>query len=161
MRPAVYTPVRRKAGNLRLRAFGLPTTILERPQHYGTPVEFLRCRLDVAARGAYVTVAEFRHDDRFRGIADGGDLLSQLMDGGCDARPDVEAASAQLQASHRSEQRVDDIIDKDEIAHDPSVFVDLQRALLRAPIVRKGRLFLCTNWSATGPARRHSADAAH
>ena len=65
-------------------------TVLERP--FWTPVEFLRCRLDIAPRGAYVTVAEFRHDDRFGGIADSGDLLSQLMDGCWDTRSDVEAA---------------------------------------------------------------------
>ena len=80
------------------RQFGVPAdpfeqcmqTVLERPLR--TPVERVLRRLDGAARGAYVTVAEFRYDDRFRGVADGGELASQLMDGGRDARPDVEAA---------------------------------------------------------------------
>ena len=65
-------------------------TVLERPLRM--PVEFVLRRLDAATRGAYVTVAEFSYDDRFWGAADGGDLPSQLMDGGRDARPDVEAA---------------------------------------------------------------------
>src|SRR5262249_18878429 len=79
------------------------------------------------------TVAEFRYDGRFWGAADGGDLLSQLMDGGRDARPDVEAAWFSRRSLYRSEQRLDDIVDIDEIAHDPTVFVDLQRALLARP----------------------------
>ena len=103
-------------------------TVLEHP--FWMPVEFLLCRLDVAARGAYVTVAEFRHDLRFGGIADGGDLLSQLVDGGRDTRPDVEAAWLGRGFFYRGEQRLDDIVDIDEIAHDVSVFVDLQWALL-------------------------------
>ena len=65
-------------------------TVLERPLRM--PVERVLRRLDGAASGAYVTVAEFRYNHRFRGVADGGDLASQLMDGGRDARPDVEAA---------------------------------------------------------------------
>ena len=39
-------------------------------------------RLDGADRGAHVTIAEFRHDGWFDSVADGGDLASQLMDGG-------------------------------------------------------------------------------
>ena len=41
-------------------------TVVERP--LGTPVELALRRLDVATRSAYVTVAEFRYDDRFRGV---------------------------------------------------------------------------------------------
>jgi hypothetical protein len=102
-------------------------TVLEHPLR--TPVERVLRRLDGAARGAYVTVAEFRYDGRFGGVADGGDPAGQLMDGS-DARPDVEAAGLGCGPLHRSEYRVDDDVDKDEIAHDPTVFVDLQRALL-------------------------------
>jgi len=57
-------------------------TFLERS--LWTPVKLSLCRLDVAPRRANITVAEFRHDGRFWGIADGSDLLSQLMDGGWD-----------------------------------------------------------------------------
>src|SRR5258708_33467726 len=101
---------------------------LERP--LGAPVEFLCCRLDVTSCGTHVTVAEFRHDDRFWGITDGGDLSSQLMDGCRDTRPDVDAAWLRRRSLYRSAQRRDNIVDIDEIAQDPSVFVDFQRALL-------------------------------
>src|ERR1700739_1018561 len=103
-------------------------TVLERPLR--TPVELVLRGLDGATRGAYVTVAEFRYDNRFGGVADGGDFASQVMDGGRDARPDVKAAWLTRRRLHGGQHRVDDIIDKDEIAHDPTVFVDLQRALL-------------------------------
>jgi hypothetical protein len=46
-------------------------TVLERPLR--TPVERVLRQLDGAARGAYVTIAEFRYDDRFGGVADGGE----------------------------------------------------------------------------------------
>src|ERR1700756_424522 len=94
------------------------------------PAEILCCRLNVASCGAYVTVAEFRHDDRFWGSTDGGDLSSQLMDGCRDTRSDVEAARLRRGPLYRREQRLHDIVDIDEIAHDPSVFVDFQGALL-------------------------------
>jgi len=83
------------------------------------------------------------------------------MDGGRDARPDVEAAWLSRRPLHRSEHRVDNIIDKDEIAHDPTVFVDLQRALLARQSCEESDYSRVRIGSATGPARRHSADAAH
>ena len=52
-------------------------TVLKRPLRM--PVEGVLRRLDGAARGAYITVAEFRYDGRFGGVADGGDLASQLI----------------------------------------------------------------------------------
>ena len=52
------------------------------------------------------------------------------MDGCRDTRPDVEAAGISCRSRYRGEQRLDDIVDENEIAQDPSVFVDVQRALL-------------------------------
>ena len=49
------------------------------------------------------------------------------MDRGRDARPDVEALWLSRRYLHSCEYPVDDIIDNDEIAHNPTVFVDLQR----------------------------------
>src|SRR6202012_2456982 len=94
------------------------------------PVEFLHCRLDVAPRCAHVTVAELRPDGRFGSIADDRDFPRQLMDGRRDPRPDVQAAWLSCRSLYRGEQRRDDIFDENEIAQDPSVFVDVQRHLL-------------------------------
>src|SRR2546429_8614899 len=99
--------------------------VLER--YFGTPAELVLRWLDVATGSAYVTIPEFRYDCRFRGVADAGELASQLADSGRAARPNVEAAWLRRRRLNRRAHRVDDIIDKDEIAHDPTVFIDLQR----------------------------------
>jgi hypothetical protein len=93
------------------------------------PAEFRCGSLYVALGSSYVTVAELRHDDRLRGVADGRQLLSQLVNRSRDARPDIEAAWLFRGLLDGSDQCAYDIVDIDEVAKYASVFVDLEGKL--------------------------------
>ena len=59
------------------------------------------------------------------------------MDGRRGTRPDVDATCLSRGFCDRGEQRLDDIVYVDEIAHDLPIFVDFQRALLARPSCEK------------------------